>query len=91
VVTTRLVKGMQVLVPPGVCNGYQSVSRGPTQYLYSFDREWTPEMSGTAVHPLDPALAIDWPLAVDPGDATQISIKDRGLPSLAEALRDALS
>jgi len=91
VVTTRLVKGMQVLVPPGVCNGYQSVSRGPTQYLYSFDREWTPEMSGTAVHPLDPALAIEWPIPVNPGDATQISIKDRGLPFLADVLRDAQS
>jgi dTDP-4-dehydrorhamnose 3,5-epimerase len=91
VVTARLSKGMQVLVPPGVCNGFQSVSRGATQYLYSFDREWTPGMSGTAVHPLDPELAIEWPIAVDPGDATQISTKDNGLPSLAEALRDAPS
>jgi dTDP-4-dehydrorhamnose 3,5-epimerase len=89
VVTTPLLKGMQVLVPAGVCNGYQSVSRGSTQYLYSFDREWTPDMSGTAVHPLDPALGIEWPIPVDPADATQISTKDSGLPSLAEALRDA--
>ena len=91
VVTTRLVKGMQVLVPAGVCNGYQSVSRGSTQYLYSFDREWTPGMPGTAVHPLDPALDIEWPIPVNPADATQISTKDSGLPSLAEALRDAAS
>src|SRR3954451_8446204 len=48
VVTTKLVQGMQVLVPKGVCNGFQSVSEGTTQYLYTFDCEWTTGMAGTA-------------------------------------------
>ena len=88
VVTTRLVKGTQVLVPRGVCNGFQSVSRGATQYLYTFDQEWAPGMAGTAVHPLDPALGIEWPVPVDRDDAAQLSAKDGGLPTLDEVLRD---
>ncbi|MDQ1402469.1 MAG: dTDP-4-dehydrorhamnose 3,5-epimerase, partial [Actinomycetota bacterium] len=62
VVTAELVVGRQVLVPKGVCNGFQSVT--DTQYLYCFDSEWKPGMAGTAVHPLDPALGIHWPLDV---------------------------
>ena len=89
VVTTRLVKGTQVLVPRGVCNGFQSVSRGTTQYLYTFDHEWVPGMAGTAVLPVDPALGIDWPIPVDLGDPAQLSAKDAGLPTLAQVLDDA--
>jgi dTDP-4-dehydrorhamnose 3,5-epimerase len=89
VVTTRLVKGAQVLVPRGVCNGFQSVSRGTTQYLYTFDHEWAPGMSGSSVHPLDPALGIDWPVPVDVSDPAQLSVKDGGLPTLAQVLRDS--
>lgn len=86
VVTLPLRKGTQVLVPPGVCNGFQSVSEGLTQYLYCFTSEWQPNMAGTAVNPLDPALGIAWPLAVDPDNPAQLSAKDRALPTLAEVL-----
>jgi dTDP-4-dehydrorhamnose 3,5-epimerase len=86
VVTTTLVPGTQMLVPRGVCNGFQSVSPGSTQYLYAFDSEWVPGMAGTAVSAVDPALGIAWPLPVD--DAA-LSEKDRSLPSFAEVLRDA--
>ena len=82
VVTVRLVPGQQVLVPSGVCNGFQSVSDTPTQYLYCFDAEWVPGMAGTAVNPLDPALGIAWPLPVDVEDAAQISAKDLNAPPL---------
>ena len=82
VVTLDLVKGRQVLVPSGVCNGFQSVSDGPTQYLYCFDAEWRPGMSGGAVDPLDPGLAIPWPIPVDPSDRSLISAKDAALPPL---------
>lgn len=85
VVTVQLTQGRQVLVPKGVCNGFQSVT--DTQYLYSFDTEWVPGMAGTAVHPLDPALGIEWPLPVDTADPAQISVKDAGQPSFAEATR----
>ena len=79
VVTVDLDAGTQVLVPKGVCNGFQSLT--DTQYLYSFDAEWQPGMAGTAVHPLDPALEIAWPME------PVLSEKDAGLPTLAQAVR----
>ncbi|ACQ81216.1 dTDP-4-dehydrorhamnose 35-epimerase related [Beutenbergia cavernae DSM 12333] len=85
VVTVPLTLGVQVLVPPGVCNGFQALADG-TQYLYCFDAEWVPGMPGRAVHPLDPALGIAWPIAVDPADRERLSAKDAGLPSLADVL-----
>jgi dTDP-4-dehydrorhamnose 3,5-epimerase len=83
VVTAQLRAGTQVLVPKGVGNGFQSVT--DTQYLYTFDAEWQPGMSGTAVNPLDPALAIAWPLPVDVDDPAVISVKDRDQPMFAQA------
>lgn len=74
--TVALSPGTQVVVPPGVGNGFQSVSAEPTQYLYCFDAEWVPGMAGTHAGALDPELAIAWPLPVDPADASQISAKD---------------
>jgi dTDP-4-dehydrorhamnose 3,5-epimerase len=82
VVTTRMTKGTQVLVPKGVCNGFQSVSPGATQYLYCFDQEWRPGMAGVRVNPLDPGLAIAWPLPVDAADPAQVSAKDASAPGL---------
>jgi dTDP-4-dehydrorhamnose 3,5-epimerase len=79
VVTVDLDAGTQVLVPNGVCNGFQSLT--DTQYLYSFDAEWQPGMAGTAVNPTDPALAIAWPM--DP----VLSEKDRNLPPFDQAVR----
>ena len=83
VVQVDLVPGVQVLVPPGVCNGFQALEDG-TQFLYCFDVEWQPDMSGVACTPLDPDLGIDWPIAVDPDDESQVSAKDRSAPRLAE-------
>ena len=85
VVTVRLTKGTQVLVPRGVGNAFQVVSPEPAQYVYCFDHEWVPGMAGTAVNPLDPALGIEWPLPVDLADPSQISAKDQAQPPLAEA------
>ena len=85
VVTVPLVIGTQVLVPAGVCNGFQALADG-TQYLYCFDAEWVPGMSGVAVHPLDPALGIEWPIEVDPEDRSQLSAKDAAQPTLAQVL-----
>jgi len=83
VVQVDLVPGVQVLVPPGVCNGFQALEDG-TQFLYCFDVEWQPGMAGVACTPLDPSLGIDWPIAVDPDDESQVSAKDRSAPRLAE-------
>ena len=84
VVTTHLAPGSQVLVPKGVGNGFQATGSAATQYLYCFDQEWVPGMAGVACSPLDPALAIDWPLAIDPADRAQVSEKDLNAPSLAQ-------
>jgi dTDP-4-dehydrorhamnose 3,5-epimerase len=83
-VTTTLGPGSQVLVPKGVGNGFQATGEGATQYLYCFDHEWAPGMAGVACTPLDPTLAIPWPLPVDPSDRSQVSAKDRDAPALAE-------
>jgi dTDP-4-dehydrorhamnose 3,5-epimerase len=90
VVTTPLAKGTQVLVPQGVCNGFQSVSEGVTQYLYCFDSEWVPGMKGYSVNPLDPELGISWPIPLTAQDEELISRKDAGAPTLKEALDLAL-
>lgn len=86
VVTVPIEVGVQVLVPQGVCNGFQSTSPGVSQYLYCFDAEWRPGMAGVGVNPLDPALGIDWPIEVDPGDRAQLSAKDAAAPTLAQVL-----
>lgn len=83
VVSVPLVPGVQVLVPEGVGNGFQALVDG-TQYVYCFDREWHAGMAGTACHPLDPELAIEWPLPVDVHDRAQISAKDASAPRLSE-------
>lgn len=83
VVTERLAPGTQVLVPPGVCNGFQALTDG-AQYLYCFDTEWAPDMDGVAFSPFDPELGIDWPLPVDADDPSLVSAKDRDAPKLAE-------
>ena len=85
VVTVELLAGRQVLVPNGVCNGFQSVT--DTQYLYCFDAEWAPGRAGVAVNPLDPALGIEWPLPVDVDDPSILSAKDRAQPAFADATR----
>ena len=84
VVTVALAPGTQVLVPAGVLNGFQAVSDPGCQYLYCFDAEWVPGMAGTAVNPLDPALAIAWPIDVDRANPAQISVKDVSAPMFAE-------
>ena len=78
VVTVHLEPGVQVLVPAGVCNGFQALADG-CQYLYCFDAEWRPGMPGVAVRPTDPALGIDWPLPI-----TVMSDKDAAAPLFAE-------
>ena len=87
VVTVPLTLGRQVLVPQGVCNGYQSVT--DTQYVYCFDNEWLPGMAGVAVSAVDPALAIDWPIAIDSSNRAQLSEKDANLPTFAVATQTA--
>lgn len=80
-----LVPGIQVLVPSGVLNGFQSVSREDSIYFYCFDAEWSPGMSGSACNPL--SAPFQWPLPVDWQNRSQISEKDANLPSLEEIMK----
>jgi dTDP-4-dehydrorhamnose 3,5-epimerase len=84
VVNVDLRPGVQVLVPAGVCNAFQSVSDEGTQYLYCFTEEWTPGMAGIAFTPLDPDLGIEWPVPIDPDNPAHISAKDAGAPRFGE-------
>jgi len=84
VVTAELAVGDQMFVPAGVCNGFQAISEEGCQYLYCFSVEWTPDMAAVAVNPLDPDLAIPWPVRVDPADPSQLSAKDAAAPRLAD-------
>ncbi len=84
VFTTKLTSGIQVFVPKGVGNGFQSTSEGSTQYAYCFDAEWKPGMPGTSLNPLDPELKIDWPIKIDKTDQNLISQKDISAPLLNE-------
>ena len=90
VATVQLLPGTQVLVPSGVANGFQALA-DRTQYVYCFDQEWTPMMSGWACDPLDADLGIAWPIEVDVDDPAQISTKDRTAPSFASLLEERTS
>lgn len=87
VVQLALEPGVQVLVPEGVCNGFQSTGATPTQYVYCFTSEWRPGMQGVAISPLDPDLGIQWPVAIDVDDRAVISEKDLSAPTLRETLQ----
>lgn len=80
--TVALTTGRQVLVPRGVCNGYQSLT--DTEYVYCFDTEWAPGMPGVAISPLDPDLNVPWPLAIDVDDRSLLSAKDAALATFAD-------
>ena len=84
--TIDLRPGIQVLVPPGVCNGFQATGDGSSEYLYFFDREWEPTMAGVAINPLDRELDIPWPIPIDPDNRDQLSAKDATAPTLADVL-----
>jgi dTDP-4-dehydrorhamnose 3,5-epimerase len=84
--TIDLVPGTQVLVPPGVCNGFQAIGSAPVHYVYCFDQEWVPGMAGVACTPLDPALGIEWPMPIDVDDPSIISVKDRDAPLFADLM-----
>ena len=82
--TVALEVGVQLLVLRGVLNGFQAVGGGGCEYLYCFDAEWRPDMPGVGVDPLDPELAIAWPVAVHRLDRTRLSEKDAGLPPFSD-------
>jgi dTDP-4-dehydrorhamnose 3,5-epimerase len=83
VLTLDLEPGTQLLVPSGVCNGFQALA-DDCLYLYCFDAEWASDLPGVSVNPLDPDLAIAWPLTVDASDRSLLSEKDASHPNFAD-------
>ncbi len=80
----ELERGQGLFVSKGLGNSFQSVSDEPSVYLYYFETEWTPGMPGVSCNPLDPDLAIDWPIPESQGMI--ISDKDRNNPSFKEVM-----
>ncbi|HSW37355.1 MAG TPA: dTDP-4-dehydrorhamnose 3,5-epimerase [Candidatus Saccharimonadales bacterium] len=80
----ELERGQGLFVSKGLGNSFQSISDEPSVYLYYFEKEWVPGMPGASCNPLDPDLAIDWPIA--DGQGMIISDKDRNNPSLKDVL-----
>ena len=89
VTTVDLRPGVQVLVPRGVANGFQSLTDA-SQYVYCFAEAWRPGRPGVACNPLDPTLAIPWPLPIDADDPAMLSVKDRTAPTFDE-LKESLT
>ena len=83
--TVKLVPGMQVTVPSGVCNGFQALL-DRTCCMCALSREWRPDMPGVYVNPFDPALGIEWPVAVDHNDRAYVSERDANAPFLRSVI-----
>ena len=67
--------GFALHVPIGCAHGFQ-VLDGPAKMLYAHSHEYRPEFE-RGIHPLDPALGINWPLKV-----VEISERDKTQPLL---------
>jgi dTDP-4-dehydrorhamnose 3,5-epimerase len=80
-VELRADNGRALYVPERFAHSYQ-VLEDSTETSYQVGEFYTPAAEG-GLSPFDPALGLDWPLAV-----TQISEKDAGWPPLSEVLDD---
>lgn len=78
----ELERGQGLFVSKGFGNSFQSISDEPSIYLYYFEKEWYPGMPGVSCNPLDPDLAIKWPIPENGGMI--ISEKDRNNPPFKE-------
>lgn len=67
--------GLGLLVPEGMAHGFQSLTQR-CRLVYLHTAAFVPESQG-GVHPLDPTLAIPWPIAV-----RTLSERDALLPFL---------
>lgn len=68
--------GRMMYVPKGFAHGYQALTDGATVF-YMVSAFYAPDKEG-GIHHADPAIGIEWPLAV-----AAVSMKDANLPSLA--------
>jgi dTDP-4-dehydrorhamnose 3,5-epimerase len=73
-----------IYLAEGLGHAFLSLEDGST-VVYLCSTPWTPDREHE-VHPLDPAIGIDWPLDGEP----VLSPKDAAAPTLAEALAQGL-
>lgn len=78
--TLEITPEKAVFVPRGVANSYQTLDANIT-YTYLVNAHWSPDAKYAAVHPFDPALNINWPIAQD---QAIVSEKDLSNPLLAD-------
>jgi dTDP-4-dehydrorhamnose 3,5-epimerase len=67
--------GNSVYIPEGFAHGFQTLNED-VEMLYCHSARYAPELEG-GVNPLDPAIAISWPLPI-----SSISDRDHSLPKL---------
>lgn len=67
--------GRQIYIPAGCAHGFQTLV-DDVEMTYLMSAAYAPDFEGGLRHD-DPALAIDWPLAV-----TQVSARDAGFPPI---------
>ncbi len=67
--------GRSLLIPKGFAHGFQALS-DDVRLIYAHSEPYTAEAEG-GLNPLDPLLAIDWPLPVE-----RLSARDAGHPFL---------
>jgi dTDP-4-dehydrorhamnose 3,5-epimerase len=82
VFTAELDPSRAIFVPRGVGNSYQTLAPD-TAYTYLVNDHWSPGAEYSFVNLGDPALAIDWPIALS---EVEISDKDRRHPVLTDAV-----
>ncbi|HSG89217.1 MAG TPA: dTDP-4-dehydrorhamnose 3,5-epimerase [Pseudomonadales bacterium] len=73
--------GNALLVPEGFAHGFQ-VLEADSELLYMHSAPYAPAAEG-GLNPLDPALAIDWPITPD-----RLSEKDRSRPMVDSMMED---
>ena len=73
--TLSAENGRALLIPEGFAHGFQALS-DDVELLYCHSQPYTPDAEAR-LNPLDPTIAIEWPLAV-----AELSLRDAGQPML---------
>ena len=74
--------GRSMMIPGGFAHGFQTLTED-CELIYLHDKPYAPEAEG-GLNPLDPRLAIDWPLPV-----SQMSPRDKALPLMPNRIAAA--
>lgn len=80
--TFDLTPDKALFIPRGCGNAYQTLEPNVV-YTYLVNQRWSPSTAYIGVHPYDPDLGIEWPIAPE---RTVLSSKDATLPPLTEVV-----